>query len=135
MYWAQIPLQNKRTDVCEPTWMPYLLPHEVLHDVFTNDEFACGIDEGLVDLKRVRADKCAELGWDPRTTIPLGFFGDGVPHQKRKPIECLSWNLPGHPSLKRILCGIVDKSFTCKCGCARLHSLDPMMGICDWSVR
>ena len=50
---------------------------------------------------------------------PLVTFGDGVPHQVRKSVECITWALlaTGNQG-RRYLFTCIPKDFCCKCGCA-----------------
>ena len=54
-------------------------------------------------MAKVRDDFCAALGLDPEHFIALGLHGDGVPHQKGKSIEVLSWNFISDPGGERLL--------------------------------
>ena len=54
-------------------------------------------------MAKVRDDFCAALGLNPEHFIALGLHGDGVPHQKGKSMEVLSWNFISDPAGERLL--------------------------------
>ena len=111
--------------------MPFLLPHEMLASMFEKnnlavEDFANTPSTEMQDLKR---KVCRELGLDPRTCIPLGLHGDGVPHQKQGSVEVLSWNFLGVPESERMLCAIAEKKF-----CSP-KTVESMLEIIAWSFR
>eukprot|EP00974_Lingulodinium_polyedra_P112728 10908527-Lingulodinium_polyedra.AAC.1 len=74
--------------------MPFLLPHELLASVVKQGGFPelDQMDPALADL---HSQFCRSMDIDPGRCIPLGMHGDGVPHQARKSVEVLSWNMLG----------------------------------------
>ena len=87
-------------------------------------------------LHELRDQWCARCQVPVEQLFSMGVFGDGVPHQKNKSIECLTWNLLGLGThSKRYLAGCIPKAFTCKCGCGGKHTLDAMHQILAWSFK
>lgn len=134
LYWCTMPLYNKNTNMLDDTDMPVLLPHEVFASIVTNehitDLLAC-----KPEIETIRKKVCASLGLDPTQALAIGIHGDGVPHQKRKSIEVLSWNFLSDSCSKRILFCLIEKDCCCKCGCGGRHTLEKFLEIFSWSVR
>ena len=101
MYWAPVPLVDPKTNSVSGVDIPFLLPHEWLAAIWS-DEFL-NIDPCMAHLQAVRASVCASLKLDPNECAPLGLHGDGVPHTKNKSIECLSWSVCGVDGCERVL--------------------------------
>ena len=101
LYWCTMPLYNKNTNMLDDTDMPVLLPHEVFASIVTNehitDLLAC-----KPEIETIRKKVCASLWLDPTQALAIGIHGDGVPHQKRKSIEVLSWHFLSASCSKRI---------------------------------
>ena len=93
---------------------PFLLIHEVLYMLFqkTKDLMdALATAPILPGLESYRAKFCSTFGVPIQELLCLGVFGDatikkkhkkqqtkknlgdGVPHQKNKSVECLTWNV------------------------------------------
>ena len=81
------------------------------------------------EMANIREEACRKLSIDPKAMIPLGFHGDGVPHQKRKSIEVITWSFMAKGYDTRYLCAILDKSVCCACGCSGRHSLEPLLEV------
>ena len=131
LYWAQVPLQVDEKPA-EDTWLPFILPHEVLGQTKNPAQYA-KIGPEVKHLDKLRSEVCGPLGLNPETVIPLGVHGDGVPHQKAGTIECLSWNTCANPDAERTLFTAVEKRFLCKCGCAGRHTINAILEIKCWS--
>ena len=118
LYWAKIPLWNDSTLSAEEEWFPFLLPHEVFVRLLQSDSSARPMLHFLSpEMVAIRDKLCRDLGIDPEEFIGVGIFGDGVPHSKKKTVECFSWNFIAEPDAQRILCTCVEKQFCCQCGC------------------
>ena len=124
LYWAEIPLWDESRDRALPTWFPFLLPHEIFARLLQSDTTAQPALHFLSpEMDELRGKLCSDLGIDPLTFIGVGLFGDGVPHSKRKTVECFSWNFIAEPDAARILSTCVEKNFCCQSGCAgRQHT-------------
>ena len=133
MYWAPVPLVDPKTNSVSGVDIPFLLPHEWLAAIWS-DEFL-NIDPCMAHLQAVRASVCASLKLDPNEYAPLGLHGDGVPHTKNKSIECLSWNVCGVDGCERVLFSCIEKQFCCNCGCSGRHTLNAMLDVFCWSAR
>ncbi len=134
-YWAPIALWNRDADVLETHDMPSLLPHEFFAQVVAK--------EGVESLQRVNPavstlmdQFCDKLGLDKKKFIPLGLHVDGVPCQKWKSIEVISWDFLGSPGSERILAAVMDAGFLCQCGqCSGRHTFDQVLEVLCWSFR
>ena len=47
----------------------------------------------------------------------------------------LSWNCVGAPEAERFLFSLVEKDFTCQCGCSGRHTLEPLLQVFCWSME
>ena len=134
LYWAKAPVADPDTGVTFETSLPVILPHELLPIIVQN--YA---REDLWELhpgaRRVHAEVCAKVGLNPLDVLPLGLHGDGVPHQKGKSIEVLSWNFLSKNVHTRFLFALVDKTYTCKCGCSGRHTIERLLEVFSWSLR
>lgn len=134
VYMAPIPLYNESKGCLEPTLLPFLLPHELVGHLLEGKDLEpfCRLEPTLGIL---RDSVCQKLGLDVGSFVALGMHGDGVPHQKRKSIEVLSWNFLGQGMHRRFPVAVVEKAFCCRCGCSGRHTLEPMLEVFCWSVR
>ena len=57
----------------------------------------------------VKRNFCAKHGIMDDLTLGLGIHRDGVANQKRKTLECSSWNVLGSHSAECFLFGLVEK--------------------------
>eukprot|EP00969_Alexandrium_andersonii_P208008 9187813-Alexandrium_andersonii.AAC.1 len=94
LYYAKVPVKDKRTDTTTEVDYPFLLPHELLHHMVGKNtkllEALAQLDQP--DLNRLHSEWASRFGIPKETLIPLGVFGDGVPHQKNKTIEAFTFN-------------------------------------------
>eukprot|EP00969_Alexandrium_andersonii_P368963 15474066-Alexandrium_andersonii.AAC.1 len=90
LYWARLPVHDPHTG--EDGLLvdfPFILPHELMHRMIKGDP---GLLEQMVcppsgAMEGLKTAWCEKLQVDPSKTIPIGCFGDGVPHQKQKSVE------------------------------------------------
>jgi len=75
------------------------------------------------------------MGVPASSCIPLGFHGDGVPHQRGDTVDVLSWNFAARPTWERYFFGCLEKQFWCRCGCKGRCTLDGMLLIFQWCLR
>ena len=123
LYYAKIPIHDPKTGENNvEVEFPLLLPHEVAYylkernPTFMEDLCSCPLSPGV---EQSRDEFCTEFGIPKDKLFCMGVFGDGVPHQKHKSVECLTWNfLALGASGTRYLSTCIPKDFTCKCGCA-----------------
>ena len=134
-YWAAIPLQDSPDKPVEEVKLPFLLPHEVLDGFARQGNFFNAIPKNMPELAAARAKVATVLSTPPEELTPIGIHGDGVPHQKKGTIECLSWNPCAHPHCERILFGVLEKRYLCKCGCKGRHSLEAALAVFTWSLQ
>ena len=81
LYYAKVHTWNTKKQVCSWSWVPILLPHEILYALGNHavNPAALLVQEGLSQHGRRHLEKAAtELGEDPSGFVPLGFWGDGV---------------------------------------------------------
>ena len=123
-YWAAIPLQDSPDKPVEQVHIPLLLPHEVLEGFARRGEFFNAIPKNMPELAAIRAKVATVLSAPPQELTPIGVHGDGVPHQKKGTIECLSWNPCAHPHCERIRFGVLEKHYLCAYGCKGQHRKD-----------
>ena len=117
--------------------LPFLLPHELLPQLLTKDiellQKATAVTGTSVE--ELHRKWCSDFDLSPHMVVPVGFFGDGVPHQKNKSVNCYSWNMPAlGPSSTRYLMTCLPKEFQCSCGCRGRHTADAIMGVFLWSM-
>ena len=111
VYWARIPCKDLATGAAKTrTWCPFFLLHEVLASLAEKNagdvsSFAA-IPQQLWGVQR---NLCAKHGIKDDLTLGLGLHEDGVAHQKRKIVECFSWNVLGSHGVERYLFGLVEK--------------------------
>ena len=93
-----------------PTWCPFFLVHEVLEShVEKNSGEVSSFAAIPQQLWSVKRNFCAKHGIKDDLTLGLGLHGDGIAHQKRKTVECFSWNVLGSHSAECYLFGLVEK--------------------------
>ena len=134
VYWASVPLLKKGLSTPEETLLPMLLPHEMVANMVgaSNIHQFCNLAPSLVE---VHEKVCRTLRVDPARFLALGLHGDGVPHQKRKSIEVVSWNCLGAQTSDRFLPALVEKDFCCNCGCSGRHTLERILEVFCWSMK
>ena len=108
-YWADVPTHGGQVCACA-----MILPHEL---------FALLIQKAAVstlttvhpELDAIRTTVASKLALDPKALVPIGFHGDGVPHQKAKSIEVLNWNFLAEPDADRFWITAIEKGVCCHC--------------------
>ena len=108
-------MSDKETEGSKLQWLPFILPHELLDQIV-----AASRGHNLVDLpssdaglQRMKTDWCKHLKVPDRRTIPMGFHGDGVPHQVKSSLFVFSWNLLAKPDAERYPFSMVEKEWLC----------------------
>ena len=134
LYFASIPLKRKDTGAIEHVRMPFLLPHEMIAHIVGKKDLA-PFQQWSPEVKQQINKVCSAIKGDIDNFIGIGLHGDGVPHQKRKSIEVLSWNIVSAGMSTRVPFAILEKEFACACGCSGRHSLEPMLEVFTWSIR
>ena len=87
MYWAKIPLWDKKNDKKVKVALPFLLPHDWLHLYLGQPgAFQEGLPEEGTWLAREWREAMKALGEpeEGNSMYPLGLHGDGVPVKGRK---------------------------------------------------
>lgn len=110
LYWAQVPMKEPKSGQHKVlTWMPFLLPHEVLANLWKT--FGRALYEPSSATEKVLERSCLELGVDKtkETILPLGVHGDGVPNQANKTVVAFTWNLLCKEKSERILFASLNK--------------------------
>eukprot|EP00969_Alexandrium_andersonii_P268287 11855465-Alexandrium_andersonii.AAC.1 len=135
LYFAKVPVHNKNKDgALKETLLPFLLPHELLYHMLKKNpgllKDLCSLEQD--SLKRLHTEWANKFEIDEASCVPIGTFGDGVPHQKRKGIEVFTWN-----TLKdgeRFLFTAIGKDHTCQCGCHGTHTTHKIFEVFRWSM-
>ena len=108
-----------------PTWdpkarkqvmsvLPFLLPHEMVHAMVSNDPSLVCIDPlDFFSIYNIFEDICENCGLDSACTTAIGLHGDGVPFTKKDSMEILSWNFLSRPTADRIPFACISKQFVC----------------------
>ena len=120
---------NSETKSLGQVSLPFLLPHEVLEHMFAGAADISSFVARSPGVQALSEDVCRQLKLDPAHFVGIGLHGDGVPHQKRGSIECISWNVLAKDMGERLPFCVIDKKFVCKCGCGGQHTLWPMPDI------
>ena len=134
LYFADIPLWSPSTMALESVQMPFILPHEVIHR-FVEKGGTPALAKRIPGVESVVSKVCSSLKLDPMKFVAIGLHGDGVPHQERKSIECITWNILAEGMVERFPFAIIEKDFTCRCGCSGKHTLWPMLEVFCWSIK
>jgi hypothetical protein len=121
-YMAKIPVWDPKAEQPCVEEYPFLLPHEFLH-FLTQQKTTGSTVKSMGDVSH-RVDQnlehekikfCRAFHLDYATCIPIGFHGDGVPHQKgtynKGSTEVYSWNLLSNPEGERFLFTTIPKKF------------------------
>jgi hypothetical protein len=117
-----------------------LLPFLLLHEMFANiletiDQKAVVQFESDVGLESKRERFAAENKVPLEFLVPVGFHGDGVPHQKSRTVEVFSWNFAAQPMWERFLFTCIEKAHLCNCGCKGDHTLHGILKVFIWSLN
>ena len=138
-YYADIPIKGRKPGGPSVARFPFLLPHEVLFHLFQNhgstlvDELDFPEESGFAKHK---ANWIKSFNLPPDAiVVPVGIHGDGVPHQKRKTVEVMSWNICSMPWAERYLFSLVEHVDVCDCGCFGRHTLDAILEVFVWNTR
>ena len=137
LYYAPVPTHNPATQTNnEIVMIPFLLVHEVLASMVKNSQRTlreyCDCSPSV---ERLVADFCTKTNVPRTGVVPIGFHGDGVPHQKNRSVQVFSWNLLAKPSAERLLFAVIGKEFCCKCGCKGRHTTDAILSVFSWSMK
>ena len=117
--------------------IPVLLPSELLANMVKKDpHLVKSLASQPLDTAGPLLNKYArEFRKNVTRMLAIGFFGDGAPSQKRKTIECLSWNLLHKDNFwKRFLFACIDKEYVCDCGCSGRHTIDALLEVFQWDM-
>ena len=90
------------------------------------------VSSSIADLRKAF---CRSLGLPADDLVPLGFHGDGVPHQHGRSVQVFSWCYLALAGAERILFSVISKDLCCKCGCLGRHTLDAITSIFAWSMQ
>ena len=91
LYWVDVPLYCSASDTAVKTQLPVILPHELFAQIVADVDLP-SLMVMSPELRHIHRSICSKLSISLREGIPIGVHGDGVPHQKRKTVEVLSWN-------------------------------------------
>ena len=140
-YYAEIPVNDRKTRQPTTAWLPFLLVHEMLFSIVKDSgdlihemsSFEPGsafakAKEGFIKKFGVPADAIL---------LPLGFHGDGVPFQVKNSLECFSWNIVSimHGNGARMLFTCIEKGDLCGCGCHGRHTIDAILEVIVYCMK
>ncbi len=139
LYWAMIPCWDAEQGKCEDTWMPFLMPHELINALLKSGAINLALllaTTAGTAMDRIKHKVCKELGVEAESHLMLGLHGDGVAMQKSgQTTEVFTFYFPTLPHAERLLWGCLEKRFFCKCGCSGRHTLDPILNLFVWFMR
>ena len=138
LYWGEVPCHDPKTQTDgHMTKLPFILPHELLKNMLGKDAKLLGelaSNPLLPGVEQFRDSFCEKFEVPATQCLGLGVFGDGVPHQKNKSVECVTWNILGQgANSKRYLFTCIPKNFTCKCGCSGRHTMEAIFKVLLYS--
>ena len=136
-YWAEVPTHDPKTgEDGVMVRLPCLLVHEVLAAMWTRgSESRRRMTSAVPFVDALRQDFCRKGGLDADGVVPIGFHGDGVPHQHGRSVQVFSWNILSYEATERMLFCVIAKELCCKCGCLGRHTLDAITEVFAWSMR
>ena len=136
LYWAKIRVWKPKQQVESWSWVPFLLPHELVAALSSS---AASPDqlfsrEGLSQHGRRHIDMAEQQLGDSRL-VPIGLWGDGVPcnYDRSESLECFTVHLPGQTGKYRDLripCCVLNKKFVLKD-----ETFDDIMSVLTWSFE
>ncbi len=136
-YEIQIPTWDTKLCRRHLTWLPVLLPHEILHCLlpFADRQVMLSRANMAPNSQRHMAKAAQELGVAADELVGLGMWGDGIASKwnKTESLEVLTLSLPGLPRqlrhLRIPLCGL-SKKFVLK-----HETFDAILEVLVWSLR
>ena len=138
LYWGEVPCHDPKTQTDgHMTKLPFILPHELLKNMLGKDAKLLGelaSNPLLPGVEQFKDSFCEKFEVPATQCLGLGVFGDGVPHQKNKSVECVTWNILGQgANSQRYLFTCIPKNFTCKCGCSGRHTMEAIFNVLVYS--
>ena len=104
IFYYPIPLWDPATRSQTIKPHPFLLPHELIHNLLSKDPDLAHVSSVLYPkIADILEDACTKEGIDNRITAAVGLHGDGVPYTKKESVEILSFNFLSQPTADRIL--------------------------------
>ena len=135
-YWEEIPVAKEPgSKEMKMVWLPFLLIHEVIRIFMKRVDVSEMAEFEDLTMEKKRKILCEAWGADLESFIPIGFHMDGVPHQKNRTVEVISWNCCANPMWERFLFGCCEKAYLCGCGCFGRHTIDAILEVYVWSLR
>ena len=102
-YWVDVPTHGGQ--VCS---VPLILPHALFALLIQKADVST-LTTVHPELDAIRTTVASKWALGPKALVPIGFHGDGVPRQKAKSIEVLSWNFLAEPDADRFLITAIEK--------------------------
>ena len=104
IFYYDIPLWDPATRSQVTRKHPFLLPHEVIHHLLSQDmDIAHVSSVAFPKISEILENACTKEGIDNRITAAVGLHGDGVPYTKKESVEILSYNFLSQPTADRTL--------------------------------
>jgi hypothetical protein len=135
-YYADIPCAaSPGSKLSSTVRLPFILLHEMMAMLMQTVQVGavCTFQDVGMESKRKRFAESNAI--DFNTLVPIGFHGDGVPHQKNRTVEVFSWNFAAQPFWERFLFTCIEKWYLCNCGCNGAHTINAIMRIFVWSLE
>ena len=138
LYYAHLRVMNLKTQRMERTWVPMLLPHEIVQAIASKADMQTFLSqEGLTNESKAHLEwASAQMKVASSTVLFCSLWGDGVPcnWDRSQSIECFSLSFPGLTNtawgtLRIPLFGI-NKKFIIKS-----QTLDDALQVVSWSFN
>ena len=130
LFWHDIPFWDTAKDEEIIAPHPCLLPHEVIHQLVSEQGLKSFVVKAAQRAARAQLVKqCDKFGFDPDETISIGIHGDGVPYTKKESLEILSFNSLANPTGDRVPITAVSKKW------ATQKTWECILKVITWSLR
>ena len=138
LYYAPVRFWNAHEQRVETCMLPFLLPHELIHDIHQHSTNEAGLfsTEGMGQATKEHIVRAAqELAKNPGEIIGLGIWGDGTPcnWDRTQSLETWSLNFPGltdQMGQLRVPLTSINKKFVVK---GETH--DDILEVIVWSLN
>jgi hypothetical protein len=134
LYYAQIRVWNKRSQQETTTWLPFLLPHELLASFLKLNPSIGLCQTGGLSANALRNFNDIKRKLNETEMVALGIWGDGCPcnWDRTESVEVLSMNFPGIEEWNhlRMPLTVISKKYLIVG-----NTFDDMLDVISWSLR